>query len=286
MYLDLETYHRPETVAEALAQLAAPGTAAIAGGTSLNVAGHERLRVLVDLQRLPLRGVTQDGRVTRIGAMTTLAEVLRGDLPSRFAALVEAAAAEQNRAVRNRSTIGGRVSRGRANARIATALLALGAEVEVLSAGKYGVSRAQPALADHLAAVASASTLGLVAAVHVPSDVTWSRYVASSLTAVDAPTTDAALAASPGGVRIATGGHATAATGTVFLPETSARTALLAPGTPEAEWRSALRDVALAEIPAHTDALASGDYRRDLAATLVLRLVAAWLAAASHRGAA
>ena len=285
MYLDLQTYSRPATMAEALAQLAAPGAAAVAGGTHLNVHGHEHLRAVVDLQALGLSGVAQDGAKVRIGAMTTLSGLLAAELPKGLAALGQAADAEKNRAVRNRSTVGGRVSRDRSNGRLATALLGLEADVELATGGPEAVTRVDLHVASRLHDVATGAARGVITAVRVPADLRWSGYLASQLSAVDAPTADAAVSAGPRGVHVATGGHGRGATGTLALPTTAAAaTVLLANPPADDSWRAALHAVAVAEIPAHGDALASGDYRQDLAATLVVRLVAALLAA--HGGAA
>jgi len=287
MYLELASYARPATVAAALSLLAEPGSAALAGGTRLNVHGHERLRAVVDLQALPLEGVTVDSRRVRLGALTPIGDVLIAGLPAGLAALTEAVAAEKNLAIRNRSTLGGRVSRDRSDARLVTALLALGAEVELALAGPDGsVLEATRPLAERVADIAAGRASGLVAGVLLPSDAAWSAYQTVQLTAVDAPMTDAALAVTARGLAIATGVHGPGAAGTVLLPEAAARVAALTPADRPEAWRPALRELLLTEIPAYTDALVSGDYRRDLAATLVLRLVDAWLASTAPRGAA
>jgi|GEM_PF-2165556 len=279
MYLDLETYARPASLADALALLKAPGTAAVAGGTHLNVHGHERLRAVVDLQGLGLGGVSEEGSSLRVGATTTLSELLAAELPAGLAALGQVADAEKNRAVRNRSTVGGRLSRDRSNGRVATVLEALEAELEVAAEGPEGPTRLHLHLRDRLHDVATGAAAGIVIGAWIPADLRWSSYLSAQLSAVDAPTTDAALSVGPRGVHIATGCHGANAAGTVALPATStAATVLLADPPTGDGWRAELREVALSEIPTHTDALAGGDYRRDVAATLVVRLVAACLA--------
>jgi len=286
MYLELAFYERPTTVAAALRLLALSGSAPIAGGTHLNVHGHEHLRSVVDLQALPLGGVAFDADRAWLGALTTLAEVLAADLPAGLAALTEAVTAEKNLAVRNRSTLGGRISRNRADARLATALLALGAEVEVFTAGDGGAVQATVPLAKRLADVASRHATGLVGGIVLPSATRWSAYLTAQFTAVDAPMTDAALAETPSGLALAGGVHADNAGGTVLLPRAAAQAAALTPDADPAAWRSALRATVLDELPSHTDALVSGDYRRDVAATLVVRLVEAWLSRPATAGGA
>lgn len=280
MYLALETYLRPDTVADCLAELRVPGTALIAGGTWLNVTGHERIKRVVDLQALPLNGIEAEAGGLRIGALTPLSDLV-GTVPPAFSAIGVAAAAERNVAIRSRSTVGGRLARDRSDARLATAMLALAAQLEVTgSAGKSLVP-----LDSHLASVAASAVGGMggiATAVVFPSNPASSSYLSSELTAVDAPTTDAALAVfADGRTRVATGGHARDATGTLFLPETSRLIATLAPTGSDTGantgWAAEVRAAALAEIPEYSNALASGDYRRDLAATLIVRLVRTWL---------
>ena len=281
MYRELESYARPATVAAALELLAAPGAALVAGGTRLHVAGHEHLRSVVDLQALPLAGVAFDAERVWLGALTPLADVLAAGLPPGLEALAEAISGEKNLALRNRSTLGGRVSRDRADARVTTALLALGAEVEVFTAGPDGapIQRTIP-LAARLAEIAASAgrPVGIVGGLVLPNEVRWSGYLSAQLSAVDAPMTDVALAVTPRGVTLASGVHGRSAAGTVLLPQAAAVAAAIAPATPEDAWRPGLRAALEAELPAHTDALVAGDYRKDLAITLALRLVGAWRA--------
>ncbi|GJD65994.1 FAD binding domain-containing protein [Methylobacterium frigidaeris] len=107
-------YARPASLDEALALLAAHGEDAVplAGGQSLVTTLNLRLSapsVLVDLNAVPgLSGVTQEGDVVRIGAMTRhrdvgVAEIVRARLPLLAAAMPHIA----HPAIRNRGTIGG-----------------------------------------------------------------------------------------------------------------------------------------------------------------------------------
>jgi carbon-monoxide dehydrogenase medium subunit len=107
-------YHRPETLEDAFALWAAGDGDAVwlAGGQSLIPAMAMRLNqpsALIDLARIPsLRGVTVEGNMVRIGAMTRYADLIAH--PAVAAALPLMATALPHiahTAIRNRGTIGG-----------------------------------------------------------------------------------------------------------------------------------------------------------------------------------
>jgi xanthine dehydrogenase YagS FAD-binding subunit len=106
-------YHRPTSVADALAALAAPGSVALGGGTDLLVTMKEGLAEpahLVDLRHV--RGarditVRADGSA-RIGGAVRIADLAaHGVIRERFAALAEAASSVGTPALRNMGTIAG-----------------------------------------------------------------------------------------------------------------------------------------------------------------------------------
>ncbi|MEV4315998.1 xanthine dehydrogenase family protein subunit M [Actinocrispum sp. NPDC049592] len=104
------TYARADSVEEALAALAEPGTQLMAGGTELVnwlKEGIEQPDRLVDITRLPLRGI-EEAHVLRIGALTTMSEVqaspwVRRNYPVLAESLLRAASPQ----LRNMATIGG-----------------------------------------------------------------------------------------------------------------------------------------------------------------------------------
>jgi CO/xanthine dehydrogenase FAD-binding subunit len=105
-------YLQAGDVDEAMAAVAGdPGGAFLAGGTTqVDLMKEEVLRpsVLVDIRRLPLRGVSGDEGSVRIGALTTMEEVaadplVRGHLPLVAEALLAGASPQ----LRNMATIGG-----------------------------------------------------------------------------------------------------------------------------------------------------------------------------------
>ncbi len=112
-------YHRPATVAEAVALLGKLGDDAklLAGGHSLLPMMKLRFAEpanLIDLNRIPeLRGIREEGGKVVIGAMTTENELIASPLlQQKVPLLVEAAKQIADPQVRNRGTIGGDIAHG------------------------------------------------------------------------------------------------------------------------------------------------------------------------------
>ncbi len=106
------SYLRADSPATAMARLAEhPRAAYIAGGTTLLDLMKDNVlqpNVLVDISRLPLRGIeaTEDGIL--IGALTTMSEVARDPLMrERYPVIVEALLASASQQLRNMATLGG-----------------------------------------------------------------------------------------------------------------------------------------------------------------------------------
>jgi len=126
-------YHRPATVAEAVALLD-EGVRPLAGGHSLLPMMKLRLATpaaLVDLSGIPgLDGIERDGDRLRIGALATHASVAASELVrSECAILSEAAGRIGDRQVRNRGTIGGSLAHADPGADYPTVMKALGAVI-------------------------------------------------------------------------------------------------------------------------------------------------------------
>ncbi len=132
-------YVRPTGLADALTALALPGACIYAGGTDLVVALGERrpwtrfVRTVVDVKALAeARGLGRHGRGLRIGALTTAHELAHDPRVRRLVpVLAEAAAMTASPALRRRGTVGGNLVTPHPAGDVTTALLALGAEVEV-----------------------------------------------------------------------------------------------------------------------------------------------------------
>lgn len=132
-------YHKPSSLDEALAlQGKIPGARFIAGGTDLMVNiknGDERPPALISLRSIPeLSGIEENG-VMRIGAMTTISELIEHPtLGERFPVLVEAARRHSGPQIRNVATIGGNLCNCSPCADTATPLLVLDAKARIRNA--------------------------------------------------------------------------------------------------------------------------------------------------------
>ena len=149
-------FHTPQSLAEALAFLgeSAPGRhsptpepwAPFAGGTDVMVGlefGTERRRRWLDLSRLgdDLAGVTSEGGVIRIGALTTMTALRHSELLARTCPLIAQAAATVGAVqIQNRATVGGNLSNASPAGDTLPVWLVLDAEVE-LASERDGVRR-------------------------------------------------------------------------------------------------------------------------------------------------
>ncbi len=129
----------PRTLPEALDMLAegAPLIAPVAGGTNVVVAmraGSYRPKTLMDVSRLSeLRGIRRENGHIVIGGGTTIAELLASPVVAEYARpLRDAAATLGSPLIRNRATVAGNLVDASPAADTAPALLALGAEVELV----------------------------------------------------------------------------------------------------------------------------------------------------------
>jgi CO/xanthine dehydrogenase FAD-binding subunit len=110
-----------------------------AGGTDLMVlleAGRLEQRKFFSIAHLKeLRGVEESGGFVTVGALTTYTDVRRSEVLAReFPMLVEAARETGGVAIQNRGTVGGNIANASPAADTPPALLAYGAEVELVSA--------------------------------------------------------------------------------------------------------------------------------------------------------
>ncbi len=135
MYATTFAYHRPHTLAEAIAILQSNKEAKIlAGGHSLIPAMKLRVAspgALVDIGHLPgLSGVEAGSGELTIGALTTHAAIASSDLVRRSCpVLAEAAALIGDPQVRNRGTIGGSLAHADPAADLPPVMLMLDAKL-------------------------------------------------------------------------------------------------------------------------------------------------------------
>ena len=133
-------YARPDNLAEALS-LRGRGAQIIAGGTDFYPVRVGRplydrdVACVLDLTALrDLKGIGEQGDFHRIGALTSWTAIAEAALPAQFDGLRAAAREIGGRQIQNRGTIGGNLCNASPAADGVPALLALGAELELLSA--------------------------------------------------------------------------------------------------------------------------------------------------------
>lgn len=130
--------YRPETAAEAVALQCRTGGAYLAGGTVTLVNRHQGKDInphQISLEEIcELHTIRETEDAIQIGACVTMSEIEASDTVGRWAeALRQAAAQVGGPQVRNRATIGGNLAAGSPAADTAPALLALGAQLNILS---------------------------------------------------------------------------------------------------------------------------------------------------------
>ncbi|TYL51486.1 xanthine dehydrogenase small subunit [Nocardioides sp. BGMRC 2183] len=143
---------RPADLAEALAALAETGARAVAGATDVGVESNlrgDRSDLLVAIDRLAeLRGFAVDERGVEVGAALTLTEVERR-LAGRVPLLDEVVVQFASRLIRNAATIGGNLGTASPVGDLAPALLALEAELVLVSLDSGRVVEREVALVDY-----------------------------------------------------------------------------------------------------------------------------------------
>jgi CO/xanthine dehydrogenase FAD-binding subunit len=136
------SYIKPRTLDEAMALLVAGEAQILSGGTDFYPALGDRVvrGPVVDVSGLgELRGVSTDADYFRIGGLTTWSEIIRTPLPRCLDALKSAAREVGGVQIQNRGTVAGNLCNASPAADGVPPLLALDAEVELVS--KVGVRR-------------------------------------------------------------------------------------------------------------------------------------------------
>jgi CO/xanthine dehydrogenase FAD-binding subunit len=129
-------YFRPRTLDEAVHNLAAHGGQILSGGTDFYPAQGERTisSPVIDVSGVSeLRGISMASDQVRIGGLTTWTDVLRTPLPHCFDALKAAAREVGSVQIQNRGTVAGNLCNASPAADGVPPLLALNAEVELVS---------------------------------------------------------------------------------------------------------------------------------------------------------
>lgn len=131
MLPNLQKYHRPTTLEEAIRLIQPPGTVPIGGGTYLIPSRDPAVEAVVDLSGLGLTYIREEEVGLFLGATTTLQQMLESSvLGERTCGLVaEAARLTASRNLRGQATLGGTVVAGGFENPVLTLLLALDAAV-------------------------------------------------------------------------------------------------------------------------------------------------------------
>jgi xanthine dehydrogenase FAD-binding subunit len=133
----VEHYFAPRRLDEALVALRAGEATILAGGTDVmpqSESGKSPLRkTLVNIRRIPeLTGIALAKNEVRIGALTTISEMMANDLIRKhFPILVESGDHFASEQIRNAGTLGGNVCNASPAGDTLVPLLALGAVVEL-----------------------------------------------------------------------------------------------------------------------------------------------------------
>jgi CO/xanthine dehydrogenase FAD-binding subunit len=130
-------YFRPRTLTEAVHTLAEQRGHLLSGGTDFfpSLGDHPAPSPVIDISALSeLRGVSIESDHVRIGGLTTWTDVIRTPLPRCFDALKAAAREVGSVQIQNRGTVAGNLCNASPAADGVPPLLALDAEVELVSA--------------------------------------------------------------------------------------------------------------------------------------------------------
>jgi CO/xanthine dehydrogenase FAD-binding subunit len=140
-------YLKPKSLDEAVSILASTGGQILAGGTDFYPALGERLPQgnVVDITAInEIRGISRQSDHIRIGGLTTWTQVICSSLPPCFDGLKEAAREVGSVQIQNRGTVAGNLCNASPAADGVPPLLALDAEVELVStAGKRQIALGQ-----------------------------------------------------------------------------------------------------------------------------------------------
>lgn len=133
-------YYQPDTLDEALAIRAAKSVVVLAGGTDVYPArasrrawGNMQEADVLDISRLPLRGIEENSDGWRIGALATWSDLVSAPLPRLFDGLKEAGRAVGGIQIQNRGTVVGNICNASPAADGVPCLLSLDASVEIAS---------------------------------------------------------------------------------------------------------------------------------------------------------
>jgi carbon-monoxide dehydrogenase medium subunit len=257
-------YKRPSSVDEAVALLAQHGDDAkvLAGGHSLIPAMKLRLaqpKVVVDIGRIALSYIREQGGRIAIGAMTTHQEIASSALLGQTSPLLaETATHIGDLQVRNKGTIGGSLAHADPAADYPAAILALDAEIEAAGPAGRRTIRAQEFFVDLLQTALAPNEI--ITEIRVPATPRTVAYEKTEQKASGFALAGVAVVITPAGVRVGV-------TGIAAKPyRATAVEAALAAGGPLTPHAAALAATHAADgVEPLGDIHASAEYRAHLA---------------------
>lgn len=271
-------YVRPTSLDEALDAMASGKFDVLAGGTDYYPArvGKPLDGDVLDITAIPdLRGIADEGRHWRIGATTTWTDIIEANLPPAFDGLKLAAREVGGVQIQNAGTVAGNLCNASPAADGVPPLLALGAEVELASAGE----RRRLSLPDFILGNRQTSLVPgeLVTAVLVPkvSDAARAtflklgarRYLVISIVMVS-------VVIEPDASRVAGAGIAVGSCSAVAQRLSALETILEGQAADPSLAAHVVPDLVTAGISPITDVRGTADYRQEAAVTLVRRALA------------
>ena len=238
----ITTYHRPQTLDEALALLTQPNTFPLGGGTLLSQSSTDPVSV-VDLQRLGLDSLRVKGNDLEIGATCTLQSLLESEHCPE--ALKVATKLEAPINIRNSATVAGTLVVSDGRSPFATSLLAMDAKITIVNPKSSTVN---------LGEFLPLRPRGLITLITIPLNAKFA-FEFTSRTPADKPIVAAALSQwNSGRTRLALCGYG--------------KSPMLAMDGTEAEGLDAAARNAYHEA---NDEWASAEYRIDVAVVLAKR---------------
>jgi CO/xanthine dehydrogenase FAD-binding subunit len=243
----ITTYHRPQTLDEALTLLTQPDTLPLGGGTLLSHGTTDSVQA-VDLQLLGLNSLTKNGNNLELGATLTLQALLESEhCPS---ALKTALKLEAPLNVRNAATVAGTLVACDGRSTFASVLLAIDAKIEQAKFDYSKIDYRVSNIGDFL----PLRSKNLITKIIIPLNVKLA-FESVAKTPADKPIVCAALAQwNSGRTRLVLGGYG--------------KSPMLAMDGTEADGAETAARNTYHEA---TDEWASAEYRVDVAATLAKR---------------
>ena len=290
---NLQEYHRPKTVAQAieLLQRTSPKTVVLGGGTWLTGEGAlgnlREVQAVVDIAELGLNVIeTQPATdFTRepslyVGAAVTLQTLVENELTGVNSAnalhvIGEAAQAMAGLNIRNRATIAGAIATADSSSPLVTALLACDAEI-ITQVNDKAKTLQLAGFLDYRERILSEGVLITAVRMPLPDANARASYQAVGRTPRDYPIVCAVakvtqLSRGQSATRVALGGVAP-------VPIRLMALEFAIDTKPEQDFLEAELTSVLAPITPQSDYLGSADYRKDMARVLVRRTVRATLA--------